>query len=66
MSLHSDIAVSGTVQSIAEEIKKELAKARGNPESAAALKRIGRFALSLLEYSSSERWEKEYEALFAE
>lgn len=62
--MFSEIATEGTVHQMVIEIKKELELAKTS-EVRVALKRIGRFALTLFEWSSPD-WAKEYHKLFKE
>lgn len=64
MGMFSEIATNATVKTIVGEIKKEM-ELSSNPEVRATLKRIGRFAMTQLDYCT-EDWVHEYERLFAE
>lgn len=61
----SEIATESVVRQMVTEIKKELEESRGKPEVCSALKKIGRFALTLFEWDTPE-WAKGCEELFKE
>jgi hypothetical protein len=63
MGMFSEIATEGTIQTMVREIKKELEENKGNPEVCAALKKIGRFALTQFEWVAPD-WAHEYQRLF--
>lgn len=61
----SEIATEGTIHAFVGEIKKELEVNKEKPDAVIALKALGRFALTLFEWSVPD-WTKEYEHLFRE
>ncbi len=63
MGMFSEIATEGTIRIIVVQIKKELEISKGNHSACAALKKIGRFALTQFEWSAPD-WAKEYDQLF--
>jgi hypothetical protein len=65
MSMISDIATEGTIQTIIAEIKKELEANKDNSGARAVLRKIGRFALTQFDWSTPD-WAREYQELFAE
>lgn len=65
MGMFSEIATESTVREMVKQIKKELAENKDKPEVCAALKKIGRYALTLFEYSVPD-WVLEYQQLFKE
>ncbi len=65
MSMFSEVARENVVAQIVVEIKKELEESREKPEVCSALKKLGRFTLTLFDYSTPE-WAKEYQQIFDE
>lgn len=63
--MFTEIATESTIKSIVTEIKKGLKKNKDKPEVCSALKKLGRFALTLFEWSYPD-WAREYEKLFKE
>ena len=65
MSIISEIATESTIKVIVAEIKKELKEKKDKTDVCVALKKLGRFALTLFEWSTPD-WAKEYQKLFDE
>ena len=65
MGMFSEIATEATIQAIVAEIKKELTENQDKPDAVAALKKLGRFALTQFEWSPPD-WAREYQELFRE
>ena len=65
MGMFSEIATETTIKTLVVEIKKELEENRDKPLVCAALKKLGRFALTQFEWSTPD-WAKEYQQLFRE
>lgn len=65
MSMFGDIATEHTVHEIVKEIKAEMAIHASDIWMCRSLKRIGRVALSQLEYTR-DTWDEEYRSLFRE
>ena len=63
MSMFSEIATESNVQMMCEEIERELTENRDKPDAVAALKKVGRFSLTLLEGGIPE-WVDKYRLLF--
>lgn len=61
MSMFTEIAVEGTVSTFVQFVRTELEK-ETDPAARDALKRVGRYALSQLEWPCD--WAKPYEAVF--
>jgi hypothetical protein len=64
MSMFSEIATEGNVQRLVRQIEDELKTAKG-PETVAALKRLGRWALKQFEWDTPA-WAAKYEEIFKE
>ncbi len=52
MGLFTDIATEGTIKEIVKQIKKEIEANAAKPEVVAALKKVGRFALTQFEHNT--------------
>ncbi len=65
MSIVSEFATEHTIEKVVVQIKKELEESRDKPEACSALKKLGRFSLTLFEYSTPQ-WVKEYSLIFKE
>lgn len=65
MGIISEIVTELTIKIFVTEIKKDLAESKNKPDVCAALKKLGRFALTKFEWSIPE-WEEEYQKLFKE
>jgi hypothetical protein len=62
MSMAGDIAIEYTIHAFVKEIERTLKKAT-EPAAREALKKIGRYALTLFDWSTPT-WAMEYEELF--
>ena len=65
MGMFSEAAIENTVGAVVGEIEKGLEENKDKPETLAALKKVGRFALTLFEWSTPD-WAKKYGELFKE
>lgn len=65
MSMMTEIATEGTIKEIVQEIERLLAALKDKPDACAALKRVGRFALTQFEWNTPD-WAQRYRTLFAE
>jgi hypothetical protein len=65
MSMFSEITTERNIKAFVSEIEKALNENKGKSDTCAALKKLGRFALSQFEWNSP-KWAKKYERLFRE
>lgn len=65
MGMFSEMATESTIRGIVIEIAKELKENKGKRKVCAAIKKIGRFALTQFDYGHPD-WAKEYDELFKE
>ncbi|OGZ06717.1 MAG: hypothetical protein A2942_04410 [Candidatus Lloydbacteria bacterium RIFCSPLOWO2_01_FULL_50_20] len=65
MGMFSEFASAGTVAAIVAEIEKELKVNKDKPEVCVILRKLGRFSLTLFEWSAPD-WARKYERLFKE
>jgi hypothetical protein len=63
MSMFSEIATEGAIQTIVQQIERTLAEYEGNKDVCDALKKIGRYCLTQFDWDTPE-WAKRYEILF--
>jgi hypothetical protein len=65
MSMQGDIATEHTVRQMCVHIEAELILSQQKPDAIVALKRVGRHALTLFDYSTPD-WAAGYSEIFKE